>query len=152
MKYIFTVVLCLTISINCFSAEPNGTDRLKSAVTQVITAFAIKDGLDKDSYCRSKKYAEFSWNEWAESFPKNSGTESQKAEMLKSIKAAADVLKSTKAPNVDATLAEVAYLNMKDLYTKLNIHLGNNENICDQLYDNAKNIFQKSKDNIKLMK
>lgn len=151
-KNVAYIVAVSFLAIKSFAAEPTNVERLQKANTLVISAFMINFELQQDANCKSKKYNDFDWNDWINNFPINSGSEKSKMDALKSLKETVEVMKKTKAPNSDKTISQFTYINMKDSLIKQNNQLGSRESYCDQVYSAAEGLFQKSKDNIKLLK
>lgn len=152
LKNLFIFFIVVFAASQATASEPTEDERIAKAIQQIITSLLIKYELDSDINCQTKKYADFNLNEFVDSFPKINMLESEKSKMIKTIKDAADKIKITKPQNSDKTISQITYLGMKDAFIKANAQIGNGANYCDQLYTAAGNIFQKSKDNLKLMK
>lgn len=151
------ILACSLIFNSClvFAQSNNAPDndkRLMTSMTQLTAALSIQHGIANDNACKGKKYNPISLDEYVdfiaskdEKDGKNPKTKSEKDEMKKMIGGLINV----NIPGKGLMWQETYNMMIKN--TK-NVSPLSGEALCDSLNGNAVSLFQKSMDNLRLMK
>ena len=131
---------------------PDNDKRLMTSMTQLTAALSIQHGIANDNACKGKKYNPIPLDEYVdfiaskvEKEGKNPKSKSEKDEMKKMI----NRLIKVNIPGKGLMWQETYNMMIKDTKNALPI---SGEALCDSLNGNAVSLFQKSMDNLRLMK
>ena len=131
---------------------PDNDKRLMTSMSQLAAALSIQQGIANDNACKGKKYNPISLDEYVdlitskdEKDGKTPKTKSEKDDMKKMINGMINV----SIPGKGLVWQETYNMMVKNTQ---NISPLSGEAMCDSLNGNAIGLFQKSMDNLRLMK
>ena len=134
------------------NSEPTNEKRLMASMTQITSALSIQRGINSDVACAAKKYDPISIDEYVnfiasmdEKKDKRIRSKSEKDEMRKMLLGLVDMNIPGKGVMWQATYD----LMLKNTKNFSNI---SGEALCDSLNSSAIGLYQKSMDNLKLIK
>ena len=123
-------------------------ERFKRAFTQLVSAMALKRGIDEDEACREKRYPPLPTQEIIAAIPSNGQNDDDERQKIRSMfdKLPVDVILPDGRPMYKAT-----YQQAIDASRSTGLIPNTADGHCDVIHTVAINIFQKSKNNFKPM-
>ena len=134
------------------SGGPDNNQRFITSMTQITTALSIQHGMTNDPNCKRKKYTSITVDDYVdliaakdEKDGKNAKTKAEKDELMKTIGNVININIPGKGPLWRETYNST--LKYRIDYSQLS-----GEALCDSLNGTANSLYQKSMDNLRLMK
>ena len=151
-------ILAFSLIFNSFlvfaqsNNAPDNDKRLMTSMSQLAAALSIQQGLANDNACKGKKYNPISLDDYIDLITskddkdgKTQKTKSEKDEMKKKFNGMINV----SIPGKGLMWQETYNIMVKNTQ---NLSPISGEALCDSLNGNAVSLFQKSMDNLRLMK
>ena len=134
------------------SGGPDNNQRFTTSMTQITAALSIQHGITNDPNCKGKKYTSITVDDYVdfiaakdEKDGKSPKTKAEKDELMKTIGNVININIPGKGP----IWRETYNLMMKNIINYSQLY---GEALCDSLNGTANSLYQKSMDNLRLMK